>query len=81
MSYEAIFRCLLLVLGLEVPRIGQVESQGWLLLVTGLSPLSKRYGVQQMLLVLEILGKSEAGVKTGCPYVKATGNNLGGPVN
>ena len=31
------------VLGLEVPERGQAVNQGWLSLVLGLGPLSKRY--------------------------------------
>ena len=52
-SYKVIFRWLLLMPGLEVPRKGQVASQGQLPLVSGLGPLSKSYGVHrsQMLLV------------------------------
>ena len=44
MSYKAIYRWLLLVLGLEGPRHSQAMNLGWLLLVLGLGPLSKRYG-------------------------------------
>ena len=47
MSYKVICRWLLLVLGLEVPRRGQGVNQGWLPLVWGLGPLSKRYGTQR----------------------------------
>ena len=42
-SYKAICRWLLLVLGLEVPRQGQAVNQGWLLLVPGLGQLNERY--------------------------------------
>ena len=38
MSYKAIFRWLLLVLGLEVPRRGQAANQGCWLLVQGPRP-------------------------------------------
>ena len=57
MSYRAICRWLLLVLSLEVPRRGQAMNQGWLQLIPGLGPLSKRYRIHrdQMLLVREIL--------------------------
>ena len=41
--YKAISRWLLLVLGLEVPKPDKTVNQGWLLLVPGLGPLSKRY--------------------------------------
>ena len=53
MSYKAISRGLLLVLGLEVYRSGQVVNQGQLLLEPILGPLSKRYEAYwgQMLLV------------------------------
>ena len=43
-SYKVIFRWLLIVLGLEVPRRGQPANQGQLPLVLGLGPLSKRHG-------------------------------------
>ena len=32
------------MLGLEIPRLSQAMDLGWLLLVLGLGPLSKRYG-------------------------------------
>ena len=41
MSYRVICRWLLLVLSLEVPRRGKTVNQGWLLLVSGLRPLTK----------------------------------------
>ena len=44
MSYKAICRWLLCVLGLEVPRRGQAEKQSWLLLVLGLGPLARGTG-------------------------------------
>ena len=61
-SYKVISGWLLLVLDLEVPRRGSDVNQVWLLLVSGLGPLSERYGAcwSQMLLVWEILGKSKA---------------------
>ena len=43
MSYKAIYRWLLLVLGLKVPRRGQAVNQGQLLLVSGLEPLNEIY--------------------------------------
>ena len=43
MNYRAICRWLL-VLGLEGPKRSQALNQGWLPLVLGLEPLSKRYG-------------------------------------
>ena len=43
LSYKTICKWLLLVLGLEVPRLNQAVNLGWLLLVLGLGPLSKRY--------------------------------------
>ena len=43
--YKAICRWLLVALGLEVPRRSQAVNLGWLLLVPGLGPLIKRYGV------------------------------------
>ena len=46
MSYKAICIWLLLVLALEVPRIGQVVNQDWLPLQLGLGPLSKRRGME-----------------------------------
>lgn len=51
-----------LVLSMEVPKRGQTVNLGKLLLVPGLGPLIKRFGVcyQQLLFVSEILGKSEA---------------------
>ena len=53
MSYKAIYRWLLHMLGLEVHSVGQAVNQGWLLLVLDLGPLSKGYMVYrgQMLLV------------------------------
>ena len=45
MSYKVIFRWLLFVLGLVVPRRGQAVNQGQLLLVPGLGLLSGRYRV------------------------------------
>ena len=36
-------RWLLLVLGLEIPRQSQTVNLGWLLLMPGQEPLSKRY--------------------------------------
>ena len=53
MSYKAVCRCLLLVLGWEVPRSGQTANQGQLLRVLGLEALGKRDGAcpAQMLLV------------------------------
>ena len=55
MSYKAICRFLLLVLGLEVPRGGQPVNKGWLLIVLSLGPLSKWYRAHhgQMLLIWE----------------------------
>ena len=41
-SYKAIFRWLLFVLGWEVPTSSQAAKHSWLLLVPGLGPLSKR---------------------------------------
>ena len=43
-SYKAICRWLLLVLGLDTASRGLAVSQGQLLLVLGLVPLSERYG-------------------------------------
>ena len=79
-SYKVIYRWLLLVLGLEVPRRGQEVNQSWLLLVPDLGPLSERYRAcwSQMLLVWENLEKSEAWAKTSHLYGKATGNNFVG---
>ena len=79
-SYRAICRWLLLVLGLEVPRWSQAANQGWLLLVLGLRPPSKRYRAcwGQVLLVWEVSGKSEAWANTGHSRGKATGNCLAG---
>ena len=53
MSYKAICRWLLLLLGLEVPTRGQATNQDQLLLGLGLGPLIERYGAHQgqMLLV------------------------------
>ena len=45
MSYKALCRWLLLVHVLEVPRRGQVENQGQLLLVLDLEQLRKKYGL------------------------------------
>ena len=60
-SYKVICRWLILVLGLEVPRRVQAANQGWLLLVLVLSHLVRDMGHEgQMLLVWEILEKSEA---------------------
>lgn len=75
MSYRTICWCPLLVLGFEVPRRGQVVNQGQLPLVLSLRPLSKRSRAcwGHMLLVWEILGKSEAWTKTGYLCGKATG--------
>ena len=80
-SNKATCRWLLLLLDLELPRRVQAMNQGQLLLVPGLGQLSKRYGAHwgQMLLVWEILGKSEAWAKTSHLYEKATENSLCGP--
>ena len=43
MSYKAIYRWLLPVMGLEIPRQSQPVNLGWLLLVPCLEPLSKWY--------------------------------------
>ena len=43
LSYKAICRWLLLVLGLEIPRRSQAMNVGWLLLVPGPWLLSKTY--------------------------------------
>ena len=45
MSYKAICRWLLHVLGLEVPRQSQTVIKIWLLLVPGLGLLSQKYRV------------------------------------
>ena len=43
MTYKVICRWLLLVLGLEIPKLGQAMNQGQLLLVPGLGLSSKNY--------------------------------------
>ena len=81
-SYKTICQWLLLVLDLEVPRRGQVIKPGQAA-TAGLGPLSERYEACPgwMLLVWEILGKSEARAKTGLLYGKPTGNGFGGLIS
>ena len=72
-SYKAICRWLLLLLGLEVSgEAGPAVNQGQLLLVLGLGPLSQRCELSesQMMLIQENLGKSEAWAKTNHLYRK-----------
>ena len=45
MSSKEICRWLLVVLGLDVPRQGQAEDQGWMLLVHDLKPLRRGTGL------------------------------------
>lgn len=47
MSHIVIFRWLILVLGLEIPRRKQAVNQGWLQPVLGLGPFSERYKVHR----------------------------------
>ena len=80
-SYKAICRWLLLLLGLEVSgEAGPAVNQGRLLLVLGLGPLSQRCELSesQMMLIQENLGRSEAWAKTSHSCGKAIGNSLGG---
>ena len=80
-SYKVIFRWLVLVLDMDIPRRSQALNLGCLLLVPDLGPLSDKYGWYwgQMLLVCEILRKFAAWAKLGHLYGRATGNGLGGP--
>lgn len=48
MSYKAIFRWLLLVLALELPKIGQAANQVRLLLMSGLGPLRRGRGYTEV---------------------------------
>ena len=73
----------LLVPGLEIPRGSQAVNLGWLLLVLGLEPLSKRFrgGGSLRLAVACLIGlrNCEACTMTSYSYGKASVNSLGGP--
>ena len=58
------------MLGLEVPRRGQAANQGWLLLVLGQGPLSKKYGIyrNQMLLISELF-RTVQNVREERPFI------------
>ena len=61
-SYKAICRWLLLVLGLEVPRRDQTVNPSQMLLVLGVGPLARGTGYMEARCYLfeRFLGKSEA---------------------
>ena len=79
---------LLLVLGSEVPGGGQAVTQGQLLLVLGLGPLSKGTGHTEARCCwfgvcepLRHLGKPTALAKIGCLYGKTFDNGFNGPAS
>ena len=82
-SYKVIFGWLLLVLVLEVLQRDWAVNQGQLMLVLALVPLSKRCVACWcwILLVWEIVGKSEAWTMMGHSHGKDTGNALSEPTS
>lgn len=80
-SYSVIFRWLLPVWGLKVPRRSHAASQATFSVVPGPGSLSKRHRScrDQLLLVWEIAEKSKSWGMRDHLYGKAAVNGLGGP--
>lgn len=82
-SYRVIFRWLLLVWDLKVPRRGHDASQATFLIVPGPGSLSKRHRSfrERLLLIWEIVEKAESWGIRDHLYGKATVHGLDGPTN
>ena len=78
MSYIAICRWILFVLGFKIPGRGQAANKVQLLFVPGLKPLCKRYRAchSKILLIREILESLKYESRQGICMEKPTGNSI-----